>query len=164
MTVPLPRVALVAAISMTVVACTSHADANRSVPSMSVTEASSISPPSGSADPDDGYRAIEVQVMGRKMTGHCSGTGTDAPTIILTPGNGGTQSTLTALEQYLGDRTVVCSYDRAGIGGSEPADTRPRPVTEVVEEFRMFLDAADIPPPYFLFGESQGGAITFMFA
>ena len=102
--------------------------------------------------------------MGRTMTGHCSGTDTGAPTILLSPGNGGGQNTLYSLEQYLHDRTVVCAYDRAGVGGSEPSDMRPRPVTELVQEFRMFLDAARIDPPYFLFGESQGGVVAFMFA
>ena len=162
-TAPLARIVLVGMIGMALVTCTSDRDAERSAPSMSVRNRSSISP-SGSADPDDEFRAIEVQVMGRTMSGHCRGTDTGAPTIILTPGNGGDQTTLSGLEGYLQDRAVVCAYDRAGIGGSESAHTRPRPVTDVVEEFRMFLDAADIPPPYFLFGESQGGAITFMFA
>lgn len=97
------------------------------------------------------------------MSGHCSGTETGAPTVILETGNGGTQSTLTPIEDALVDRTVVCAYDRAGVGLSDPPPKRPRPVTDVVADLEGFLKAAKIEPPYFVIGNSAGGVVAFMF-
>jgi pimeloyl-ACP methyl ester carboxylesterase len=58
---------------------------------------------------------------------------------------------------------MVCSYDRAGYGESDPAPT-PRPITEVVEDLHTFLHDGNVPGPYFLIGQSQGGANAVLFS
>jgi pimeloyl-ACP methyl ester carboxylesterase len=59
---------------------------------------------------------------------------------------------------------MVCAYDRAGIGGSDPPSESPRPVTDLVTDLHGFLTAAEIEPPYLLVGQSMGANIVFMYA
>jgi pimeloyl-ACP methyl ester carboxylesterase len=66
------------------------------------------------------------------------------------------------VENHLARRTQVCSYDRAGKGGSDPA-SKPRPVTEVVSDLHAFLAAVNAPP-YFLVGHSFGAQVVFLYA
>jgi pimeloyl-ACP methyl ester carboxylesterase len=64
-----------------------------------------------------------------------------------------------------GDRKFVsvCSYDRAGLGYSEPS---PQPSTSRVfaEELHDLLHAAGVAPPYILVGHSFGGFNVRLFA
>jgi pimeloyl-ACP methyl ester carboxylesterase len=57
----------------------------------------------------------------------------------------------------------VCSYNRAGIGGSDPAPT-PRTAGDAVTDLHALLGAADLEPPYVLVGFSFGGLVTQLFA
>ena len=111
-----------------------------------------------------GSRSLNVRVLGRDIEGRCSGEETGEPTVILLHGNGGDQDDLSAIEKYMGERTTVCTYNRPGVGSSEVPEDLPRPVTAVVEELALFLAAAEIHPPYFPVGFSQGGEIGFLFA
>jgi pimeloyl-ACP methyl ester carboxylesterase len=58
---------------------------------------------------------------------------------------------------------MVCSYDRARYGQSDPAPT-PRPITDVVADLHAFLTEGHVPAPYFLIGQSQGGADVVLFS
>ena len=49
-----------------------------------------------------------------------------------------------------------CSYDRAGLGLSEPAP-KPRTTGDQVEDLHSLLAAAGLKPPYILVGHSSGG-------
>jgi pimeloyl-ACP methyl ester carboxylesterase len=75
------------------------------------------------------------------------------------PGGG---DALFLVEDHLARRTQVCSYDRAGKGGSDPA-SKPRPVSEVVSDLHAFLAAVNAPP-YFLVGHSFGAHVVFLYA
>jgi pimeloyl-ACP methyl ester carboxylesterase len=103
-------------------------------------------------------------VRGLDIEGRCGGKESGKPTVILLHGNGGNQDDLSALATHMGERTTVCTYNRPGVGSSEVPETLPRPVTAVVEELAAFLDAAEIEPPYFPVGFSQGGEIAFLYA
>jgi dienelactone hydrolase len=111
-----------------------------------------------------GPRDIDVTVNGLDIEGRCSGEDVGEPAVILLHGNGGDQNDLANIEHHLGERTLVCTYNRPGVGVSEVPKDLPRPVTEVVQELAGFLDAAAIDPPYFVVGFSQGGEIGFLFA
>jgi hypothetical protein len=107
---------------------------------------------------------FSVTVNGGEINGRCTGAETGEPTAMYLHGNGGDGSDVAEVEDYLTDRTRVCTYDRPGAGLSDPPDDLPRPSKEVVAEAGEVLDAAGIPPPYFLIGFSQGGSLGLMFA
>ena len=109
---------------------------------------------------------ITATVSGREVVGQCVGRKTDALTVLLEPGMGAPRGALGVVEEHLMERTQVCSYDRAGKGGSDPAST-PRPVSEVISDAHAFLAQAakqGAPPPYFLVGQSFGGEVVFLYA
>ena len=49
-----------------------------------------------------------------------------------------------------------CSYDRAGLGLSQPAPT-PRTTNDQVDDLHALLAAAGLTPPYVFVGHSSGG-------
>jgi hypothetical protein len=70
-------------------------------------------------------RNIKATVSGRTVVGQCVGRKTDAPTVLLEVGMGAPRRALEVVEEHLLERTQVCSYDRAGKDGSDPASTAP---------------------------------------
>jgi pimeloyl-ACP methyl ester carboxylesterase len=61
------------------------------------------------------------------------------------------------------EQTRVCVYDRAGRGGSEPADS-PQDGARVATDLHTLLDRAGEPGPYVLAGHSFGGLYVRTFA
>jgi pimeloyl-ACP methyl ester carboxylesterase len=57
----------------------------------------------------------------------------------------------------------ACSYDRAGLGWSDRANS-PRTTSTIIDELRALLTAAGISPPYILAGHSFGGMIVRAYA
>jgi pimeloyl-ACP methyl ester carboxylesterase len=111
-------------------------------------------------------RDIKATVSGRVVAGQCVGRKTDAPTVVLEVGMGASRRALEIVEEHLLEHTQVCSYDRAGKGGSDPART-PRPVAEVIGDADAFLAQAakqGATPPYLLVGQSFGGEVVFRYA
>ena len=104
-----------------------------------------------------------IDVGGYRLFLRCEGEG--APAVVLDAGlgdctsNGAWQS----VESRVAAFTRVCSYDRAGLGRSDPGPA-PRTGGRIVEELRALLNAAGIAPPYVLVGHSFGGATMRLFA
>ena len=96
-------------------------------------------------------REVTARIGGRTLSGHCRGARRDAPAVVLESGIGNDQGQLWGVEEHLAQRTVVCAYDRAGVGKSDPPPKSPRPVTDVVAD----LDDA------VMFDEDCGGATDF---
>ena len=95
-----------------------------------------------------------VDVDGFKMHLLCAGSGT--PTVVLESGLGTTSPTWARVQGEVAAHTRVCSYDRAGIGWSEPS-ARPRDALHIAEELHALLAKANITGPYVLVGHSSGG-------
>jgi pimeloyl-ACP methyl ester carboxylesterase len=55
------------------------------------------------------------------------------------------------------------SYDRAGMGGSDPAPG-PRAFAEMASDLGALLAAARVPGPYVLVGQSLGGLVVRVYA
>jgi pimeloyl-ACP methyl ester carboxylesterase len=85
---------------------------------------------------------------------YCTGQGT--PAVILESGLGDSYLSWSKVQPQIATMTRVCSYDRGGIGYSDP---RPRPRSSEVfaEELHSLLDRARVPDPYILVGHSLGG-------
>ena len=101
-----------------------------------------------------------TDVGGYRLSYQCRGTG--SPTVILEAGydSGGT-STWFDLQPRLAEFTRVCTYDRAGVGTSDPRPAADEPVTgtRIASELHALLDAIGVGPPYVLVGHSYGGLL-----
>jgi pimeloyl-ACP methyl ester carboxylesterase len=102
-----------------------------------------------------------VDVGGRKMHIYCVGTGT--PTVVLDSGLGDSYLSWKKVQPQIARFTRVCSYDRAGLGYSDPSP-QPRTSKVIAQELNSLLKAADISPPYVLVGHSMGGYNVRVFA
>jgi pimeloyl-ACP methyl ester carboxylesterase len=120
---------------------------------------------SPAATSESASREVMASVDGRELSGHCSGTQAgDSPAVLLESGMGGGQDQLSDIEARFARRTLVCAYERAGVGGTDPAATTPRPVSELVADLDAFAAAAGARPPYLLVGQSMGANVVFMYA
>ena len=95
-----------------------------------------------------------MDVGGRKMHIHCTGDG--SPTVILESGLGDSYLSWHKAQPEIAKFTRVCSYDRAGLGFSDPS-SQPRTSKVIAEELHALLQAASVPPPYVIVGHSMGG-------
>jgi pimeloyl-ACP methyl ester carboxylesterase len=102
------------------------------------------------------YRApgILVDVNGHRMHIHCIGHG--SPTVIFDAGLGDTSAAWGVVQPKVAKFTRVCSYDRVGLGWSEPRD-EPRDSEHIAAELHALLVAAHEYPPFVLVGHSFGG-------
>jgi pimeloyl-ACP methyl ester carboxylesterase len=64
----------------------------------------------------------------------------------------------------LAEHTMVCAYDRARTGRSDPAPNEPRTASDIQADLDVLLEAAEIEPPYLLVGQSFGGETTLYHA
>ncbi len=97
---------------------------------------------------------ILVNVGGRKMHIHCAGQG--SPTVILDSGLGDSYVSWRKVQPEIATFSRVCSYDRAGVGYSEPTPG-PRTSAAIAQQLHALLQAAGIAPPYVIVGHSMGG-------
>jgi pimeloyl-ACP methyl ester carboxylesterase len=102
-----------------------------------------------------------VDVGGRKM--HINCTGESSPTVILDSGLGDSYLSWHKVQPEIAKFTRVCSYDRAGLGYSDPS-SRPRTSRVIAEELHELLQASGVAPPYVIVGHSMGGYDVRLYA
>lgn len=102
-----------------------------------------------------------VSVDGHEMHIHCTGEGN--PTVMLAAGLDDFSIFWSLVQPEITETTRVCSYDRAGLGWSEPSPS-PRTNKKMVGELHELLVNASVHPPYVLVGHSFGGALTRLYA
>ena len=110
-------------------------------------------PPPGRLVDVGGFR-IHLQVQGDDRAG---------PTVVLEAGLGSFSPNWYWVQQALAPHVRVVSYDRAGLGWSDPSPA-PRDAGTMAVELRAALHAAGIPGPYVLAGHSFGGLVVRAFA
>ena len=93
-------------------------------------------------------------VDGRLMHIDCTGEGT--PTVILESGIGDDWLIWQAVQPELSEATRVCSYDRFGLGWSEPS-SGARDAVSIAAQLHTLLNVAKISGPLLLVGHSGGG-------
>ena len=91
---------------------------------------------------------------------YCTGSGD--PTVILEAGSGLAHTNWTAVQAGLSDVTRVCSYDRAGLGWSDPG-ANPSSADQAVSDLYELLRAAGMTGPWVLAGHSLGGLYVQQF-
>jgi pimeloyl-ACP methyl ester carboxylesterase len=102
-----------------------------------------------------------VDVGGHKLHMWCTGSG--EPTVILETGLGGSSVDWGFVQPEIAKFTRVCSYDRAGLGYSDPGPS-PRTARRIAHELAQLLDRTSISGPLVLVGASSGGFVVRVFA
>ena len=95
-----------------------------------------------------------VDVGGHRLHINCTGTG--SPTVVIDAGLGDWSTSWGFVQPQVAKITRVCTYDRAGMGWSEPGPL-PRDAGQFAKELHALLHNANIPGPYILVGHSLGG-------
>jgi pimeloyl-ACP methyl ester carboxylesterase len=102
-----------------------------------------------------------VDVGGYRLHLWCTGAG--IPSVILETGLGGSSVDWGFVQPEVARFTQVCSYDRAGMGYSDPGPS-PRTARRIARELAELLDRSDIGGPVVLVGASSGGFSVRVFA
>jgi len=106
---------------------------------------------------DRRFNAMGGRLVGlgaRKMHINCTGEG--GPAVILDSGLGDTYVSWHKVQPEIAKFTRVCSYDRAGLGYSDPSP-RSRTSRVIAQELHELLQAAGVATPYVIVGHSMGG-------
>jgi pimeloyl-ACP methyl ester carboxylesterase len=98
---------------------------------------------------------------GRKMNLYCRGEG--SVTVIFDSGLSDWSSVWALVQPQTATRTRACTYDRAGMGYSDPSN-RPSTPFNIVDDLRNLIKAAGIHAPVILVGHSLGGFNMKLFA
>jgi pimeloyl-ACP methyl ester carboxylesterase len=136
------------AIISTVGACAGSSTTPSSAPSASAGAAASAEARDWVHDIDVGGRTLSLACVGPTDSGR--------PTVVFETGLGGDRGVWADVMTTLQETDRGCSYDRAGLGLSEPAP-KPRTTGDQVEDLHSLLAAAGLKPPYILVGHSSGG-------
>jgi pimeloyl-ACP methyl ester carboxylesterase len=102
-----------------------------------------------------------VDIGGYRMHLDCRGEG--SPTVVMDAGLGGSSLDWSLVQPQLATTTQVCSYDRAGMGWSDPSPL-PRTPGHIADELHTLLTTAGVPGPYILVGHSLAGKNIRMFS
>ena len=102
-----------------------------------------------------------VDVGGYQMHIYCTGQG--SPTVMLEAGSGDSSLIWDKVQPEIAEFTRVCSYDRAGLGWSDPSPY-PRTATTMMEELHTLMANANVDGPYVFVGHSLGGMLVRMYA
>jgi len=98
---------------------------------------------------------------GKRLNLYCKGNG--SPTVVFDSGRGDNMAVWALVQPAVSAETRACSYDRAGLGFSDPSPEL-RTSANLVEDLRRLLRAAHLPPPYVLVGHSVGGLNIKLYA
>ena len=98
---------------------------------------------------------------GRSLAFRCSGSG--SPTVLLEGGWAASSLAWSKVERLVAPMTRVCSYDRAGMGLSDPGPA-PRDGTAIARDLDEGLRALKIAGPFVVAGHSAGGLYVRLFA
>jgi pimeloyl-ACP methyl ester carboxylesterase len=101
-----------------------------------------------------------VDIGGRKIHMICTGSG--SPTVILEAGASSFAIDWALVQPEIARTNRICSYDRAGMGWSDPDTGEPR--GNVIGELHTALKVAQEKPPYLMVGASMGGIYVRLFA
>lgn len=102
-----------------------------------------------------------ISVGTHRLNFYCMGSG--SPTVILEGGFGDWSPAFSGLPERIAKFARVCSYDRAGLGFSEPGPM-PRSADRLAEELHAALHKGGIDGPYLLVGLAFGSLPVRAFA
>ncbi|QBD74942.1 alpha/beta hydrolase [Ktedonosporobacter rubrisoli] len=103
-----------------------------------------------------------VEVGGYRLHIDCTGKG--SPTVILDAGLGVSSLIWSRVQPEVARFTRVCSYDRAGLGWSDPGPTSQTSQQIVTALHTTLLTRAQVTGPFILVGHSFGGLNMRLYA
>ena len=89
--------------------------------------------------------------------------GQGSPAVILEGGFGTGIASWSRVQKDVAAFTQTVSYDRAGLGQSDPGP-RPRSAKQIATELHAALQKSGVKPPYVMVGHSFGGIYVRVFA
>jgi hypothetical protein len=95
-----------------------------------------------------------VDVGGYRLHINCTGAG--SPTVVIESGWGDMSASWGWVQPEIARSTRVCTYDRAGMGWSEPSP-QPRTARQFALELHTLLTNANVPGPWQLSGSFNSG-------
>ncbi len=104
-----------------------------------------------------------VKAGGHRLHLNVMGEACGGPTVVLEAGGTSFSPQWSRVQPGIAEFARVVSYDRAGLGWSEPGP-RPRDAQSIARELRAALRNAGLPGPYVPVGSSLGGLYTMVFA
>ena len=102
-----------------------------------------------------------IDVKGHRL--HLVEKGQGSPAVIFESGIAASSLNWTVIQAEVARFTRTCTYDRAGLGWSDPAPA-PRIASRLVDELHSLLAAAQLPGPFVLVGHSFGGLLAQLHA
>lgn len=102
-----------------------------------------------------------VDIGGRRLHLLCIGDG--EPTVIFEPSGWGTALSSARARERIAARTRVCSYDRRGLGWSDPGAARAS-IGDLVNDLAVLQDRAPLQGPHVIVASSIGGLTAELFA
>ncbi len=102
-----------------------------------------------------------VQLDTHRLHLHCAGEG--RPTVVFEAALGASSLSWVHVQPAIARITRTCTYDRAGLGWSDPGPL-PRTAGRIANELHTLLQRSATPPPYVLVGHSFGGLVAELFA
>lgn len=101
-----------------------------------------------------------IALQTHRLHMHCTGEG--KPTVLLESGSGAWSTHWTLVQAKLAALTRVCSYDRAGLGWSEPGP-KPYDIESAVRDLDELLTRSGERGPLVFAGWSFGGSIVWLY-
>lgn len=131
-------------------------------------EAESNPPASITTEPTDDQGSFtgteKIEIDGRSVNVSCAGGPAEGrPVIVLLHGGGDGLEKLAGLQETLGERDRVCSYDRLGAGASDQPDG-PQTLDSSGKVLTAVIDRVAGDAPVVLAGHSLGGLIAARYA
>lgn len=114
--------------------------------------------PIPTAQTDNGHF---VEINGKKQFYLNKGMGN--PVIVFVTGIGGSLGDFSKIQNKISKTTRTVSYDRAGIGKSDPTNNEKN-LDNLSNELKEFLSKVGVDKPCILVGHSRGGLLVRYFA
>jgi pimeloyl-ACP methyl ester carboxylesterase len=102
-----------------------------------------------------------VDIGGRRLHLLCIGSG--RPIVLFEASGFSNSASSSDARSSLARQTTVCSYDRAGVGWSDPGPATIS-IGELADDLRRLQDSAGLPSPLVIVTSSMGGWVSELFA
>lgn len=112
------------------------------------------------------FAAVPARIVHAEVNGHAVHMkieGHGAPVIVLEAGSASDSESWRFVQPRLAALSTVVSYDRAGIGRSQPG-VAPRTAKQIASDLDAALRASSLKPPYLLVAHSLGALYSREFA